>query len=269
MAGRQAVLSVLQFSDFDIFLILDSGKDLQVKNDSRIHRHHLSQETSCGYRARPFLRKFHALDTCLRNTEHRWLILLDADAIFVRPITQNMVTQALPNTGFGMVEQTTIQGSSMTRADFRNHYIQHSLAWLAPGTIPPDIFDFRYFNSGVVLGHRHEFLDFTDWALATLNSNSGCHTVGNHMITDQDYFQFWTNNLHPENRNTLPWPWNHCEHWDQGFPRKEAYILHFSNFCREPTPWQILRMYLMRCGARQPARACRWLGGLLARCRKP
>jgi hypothetical protein len=88
------------------------------------------------------------------------------------------------------------------------------------------------------------------------------------MIGDQDYFQYWTNNLHSENRNTLPWMWNHCEHWDEGFPRKDAFILHFSNFCREPTPWQILRMFLMRHGARHAATTCRRLEEFLTHVRQ-
>jgi hypothetical protein len=264
-AGRQAALSVLQYSDFDLFLVLGPGPDLRLRNDARIHRHHLSSETTHGYRARPFLRKFHALQTCLENTEHRWLMLLDADAMLVRTITQRMVQLALANSGFGMVEQTTIQGSTMNRADFHHHYVRHSLAWLAPGTNPPKLSDFRYYNSGVVLGRRQEFVAFSHWALGALNTNPGDHRVGEHMIGDQDYFQFWTNSLHLEDRNTLPWFWNHCEHWDEGFPRKEAYILHFSNFCRAPTPWQILRMALMRRGAARAASACRRIEELLAR----
>jgi glycine betaine/choline ABC-type transport system substrate-binding protein len=80
-----------------------------------------------------------------------------------------MVQQALAKTGFGMVEQTTILGSTMNRSDFRDHYALHSLAWLAPEAKPPSLSDFRYYNSGVVLGHRQEFIEFSNWALAVLN----------------------------------------------------------------------------------------------------
>ena len=234
-------------------------------NESRIGQHYLLTEHSDNYRAQPFLLKFKALQACLASTQHRWLILLDADAIMVRPITKEMIRGALLKPGLGMVEQTTILGSSMSRTDFRDHYLQHSLTWLAPGAEAPDTSKFRYYNSGVVLGRRYEFQEFTAWALTALDRNPGSHSVGKHMIGDQDYFQFWTNNLRPDSRNTLPWYWNHCEHWDEGFPRKGSYILHFSNFCLEPTRWQILRMNLMRRKAWRVERICHWLADLISR----
>ena len=247
-------MSVLQFSDFDLFLALGTGPDLRLSKGSRIYQHHLADRYPHGYRAHSFLLKFHALQACLENTQQRWLLLLDADALLVRPITEDMIRKALIKRGLGMVEQTTVRGSSMGSKEFLDHYRQHTLAWLAPEAQPPGILAFRYYNSGVVLGERNHFQEFTSWALATLDRNPGSHQVGKHMIGDQDYFQYWTNNLHPNTRNTLPWYWNHCEHWDQGFPRKSAYILHFSNFCLEPTYQQVLRMYLLRHNAWQAER---------------
>jgi hypothetical protein len=44
----------------------------------------------------------------------------------------------------------------------------------------------------------------------------------------------------------LPWPWNHCEHWDSGFPHEGAYILHFSNFCQGPSFMNMVRMWAAR-----------------------
>jgi hypothetical protein len=258
-AGIQAALSVLEFSDFDLFLAFGPNRDPPLGNESRIRHYQLQIERSPGNRAQPFLLKFQALQACLSNTQHSWLMLLDADAVLVRPITKEMISQALPKSGLGMVEQTTILGSGVGREDFHNHYNQYSLAWLAPGADPPKQSRFRYYNSGLVLSRRNELQAFIDWALTTFDQHPGNHLVGQHMIGDQDYFQFWANNLRPNNCNKLPWYWNHCEHWDKGFPRKGAYVVHFSNFCLEPTPWQLLRMRLIRHNAWRWERVVHWL----------
>jgi GT2 family glycosyltransferase len=44
----------------------------------------------------------------------------------------------------------------------------------------------------------------------------------------------------------LPWQWNHCEHWDEGFPREAALIAHLSNFMNGPTPDTISRLRALR-----------------------
>jgi hypothetical protein len=250
--GKQAALSVLEQTDFDLFLALGSGPPLRFFARSRIYCHPLPEETEPGYRARPFLRKFYALQSCLERLDHSWLILLDADAIMVQPFTKQMVVESLADRGIGMVAQRTILGSGMGRRDFLTHYVDHSLAWLAPDAVPPQLEAFRFYNSGVVVGKREELTRFLRWAQETLSTRVGSHNVGKHMIADQDYFQFWTNNLHPESSVSLPWSWNHCEHWDEAFPRKEAKILHFSNFCQGPSLWQAMRMNMLRRGLIDP-----------------
>jgi hypothetical protein len=247
-AGRQAALSVLHRSNFHLFLARGVEGALNVGQKSRVKHYIIQAENAFEYRARPFLLKFKALKACIENTVQPWIILLDADAVMVRRLSTRTVEHSLPKSGLGMVEQKTVCGSEMSRFDFHEHYIRHSLAWLAPNAKAPAFSKFRYYNSGVVLGHRNEFQKFIAWAMRQLEQSPGDHRVGEHMIGDQDYFQFWTNNLHLENRNTLPWFWNHCEHWDEGFPRKGAYILHFSNFCQKPSYEQVLRMVLARHG---------------------
>lgn len=268
-AGRQAALSVLENSDFDLFLVLGPGPDLRLNATPRLRCHALAQETGHHYRARPFLRKFHALQACLENGRHRWLLLMDADTIVARTISRRMIEEALAGRSLGMVEQTTILGSAMSRQDFLRHYVQHTLSWFAPGAIPPSLDDFRYYNSGVVLGRREAMQEFVGWALETLDRNRGDHRVGPHMIADQDYFQYWTNNVRPTSCISLPWHWNHCEHWDEGFPRPEARILHFSNFCLAPTLGQVVRMSLLRrCGmgeTRNPGLLWKLLGWAVMR----
>lgn len=245
-AGRQAASSVLERSDFDLFLALGPGPDLRLHANPRLRCHPLAPETGYDYRARPFLRKFYALRACLESGEHPWLMVLDADAILVRTLTRQMLEKALAGRGLGMVEQTTILRSAMGRPDFLEHYVRHTLAWFAPNAVPPRLDEFRYYNSGVLLGRREALQEVVSWALDTLDRNRGDHTVGEHMIADQDYYQFWTNTLRPESCAPLPWYWNHCEHWDEGFPHPEAYILHFSNFCRKPTLGQVMRMRILR-----------------------
>lgn len=255
-AGRQAALSVLQHTDFHLFLAHGAGHPLNMGRKSRVKQQALETLNTTRYRAQPFLLKFRALKACLEKNRQPFIILMDADAVVVKNLSAPMIQHALPKSGLGMVEQKTICGSRMKRSDFRAHYVRHSLAWLDPGAKPTDLSDFRYYNSGVVLGRRQEFHRVVSWALKKMEENPGDHRVGEHMIGDQDYFQFWTNSLHQEHRNTLPWFWNHCEHWDEGFPRKGAYIMHFSNFCQRPSYEQVLRMYLMRQGVGSLERIC-------------
>jgi hypothetical protein len=245
-AGRQTALSVLDHSDFDVFMVHGSSSDIGLKPNHRLRLHSLPKESGHYYRARPFLRKFHALQACLDSNKNSLLMLLDSDAVLARTINKQMFERALGAKDLAMVEQTTILGSEMCRRNFLDHYIRHTLAWLDPGAPPPSLEGFRFYNSGVVLGRRKTFQDLVAWAISTLNEEKGDHTVGDHMIADQDYFQFWTNTQDPGCCTTLPWYWNHCVHWDTGFPRRGAYILHLSNFCSPPTFFQLFQMSVLR-----------------------
>jgi hypothetical protein len=244
--GRQTALSVLEHSDFDVFMVHGSRSDMGLKPNHRLHLYPLLTEAGYCYRARPFLRKFHALQACLENKRNSFLMLLDSDAIFVHTISKQMVERALGAKNLAMVEQKTILGSKMSRRDFLDHYIHHTIAWLDPAATPPSVGVFRFYNSGVVLGRRKTFQNLVTWAISIMNKKKGDHTVGEHMIADQDYFQFWTNTQEPGCCTTLPWYWNHCIHWDRGFPLNGAYILHFSNFCSKPTFFQLMQMRLLR-----------------------
>ena len=234
--GRQAILSILKNTDFDIFLTLETEKyhHLKISRSPRLQLLPLKEKPADNSRAAPFLLKFEALRNCLKHSRSDQILLLDSDTIVATKINPADITNALDGHGFGMVEQTTIIGSTMNRRDFLKHYQNHSLVWLAPDQTPPTLENFRFYNSGVVLGQRHEFSRLVEWALATIAQSPTTHQVGEHMIADQDYFQFWTNTLHPGSCKTLSWHWNHCRYWDDGFPRCEAKILHFSNFCRGP-----------------------------------
>jgi hypothetical protein len=240
-AGRQAVRSVLARSDFDVFVAYGPGPEHQLPDSPRVRAQLLRPPVS-GDRAMPFLLKFLALESCLRLTDAEWILLLDADAMLVSDLHPSAISRALGAAALGMVEQTGITGSGMTRGDFLQHYVTHALAWFAPGTPAPGLERFRFYNSGVVLGRRGELERLTTWALDTMHRAGKDHRIGRHMIADQDYFQYWTNTLFPSSCVQLPWNWNHCRHWDPDFPRSDAYILHFSNFCRGPSLHQVWRM---------------------------
>ena len=244
--GEQAILSVLEYSDFDIFVFLGSGPRLNLPSFSRIQIKPYNDLPQSRHRSERFLLKINALAHLLENTSHEWLILLDADAIFASAITKDRIVEDLADRPLGMVEQTTITGSNMTRKEFLDHYMNHSVAWISPGMVAPDLGHFRYYNAGVILGKRSEFAKFASWALNIIENATGDHQVGEHMIADQDYFQFWANSLHPGCCTTLPWYWNHCEYWDSDFPRPEALVLHFSNFCLGPDSRQIKRVRSLR-----------------------
>ncbi|MBU1274618.1 MAG: hypothetical protein KJ720_04520 [Proteobacteria bacterium] len=241
LSGRQAVLSVLRRSGFGVFVVTDNLLKTGLRRSRRLMTHPLGS-VEHQVRARRFLAKFTALEAFLEHTESEWVMLMDADAVLVRDLNAEDVRRALDGRGMGLVEQTTIINSTMNRTDFLKHYKEYSLAWLAPDAYPPSLEDFRFYNSGVVLATREEMKRFLAWAREMLANRPGDHRVGEHIIADQDYFQYYTNNLCPGSCQELPWYWNHCEHWDQGFPRPGAYVAHFSNFCLRPGWRQLLRI---------------------------
>jgi hypothetical protein len=243
-AGREAVRSVLELTDFPVFVSCDDRARLNLSS-SRLRVVEYSRY--CGaHRSWRFLGKFRALEACIRSSDENLILFLDADALLLQPLDERLVRAALRQHPLGMVEQTTITGSTMNRTAFWEHYRQHSLAFIAPNLAPPAPSAFRYFNSGVVLGHRLAIDAVTRWALAEVRRSSSDHHFGQHMIADQDYFQVWTNNLYPGTCQELPWEWNHCEYWDTGFPRRRARIAHFSNFCNGPAPDTATRMRALR-----------------------
>ncbi len=263
-AARQAVFSVMKHSDFDIFVAVDSERHLGLRSGLRLRVWPLPPGSDFSGRAGAFLKKFRALAGALEHMKRPWLILLDADTLMVRDIQTRHVEEALDGHGLGMVEQSTILGSNMTREDFLQHYVRHTLTFMGTEATPP-LTDFRYFNSGVVLGRRRDLKEVTKWALQVVMRQRSDHQVGKHMIADQDYFQYWSNSLYPGSTRALPWYWNHCEHWDDGFPRPGALVLHFSNFCLGPFPRQVIRMLLIRRFGPGVLR----LSGLICRSPKP
>ena len=243
-AASQTIKSVLCHTTFNIFNCCDDN--IGLKNDSRVTCCPIKPMEKGFQRPDRFLRKFEVLTFCLQQCPSDWIIWLDADAVFVRQLSEKRLRQVMGDAPIGMVEQTTVTGSTMGRADFFKHYREHSLVVIgrAANAISPKtaFSSFRYFNSGVVVARRQEWKIFLDWARSEVFENSGKHEVGKHMVADQDYFQYWVNTLHPGRCRSLPWHWNHCEYWDNRFPKPGALIVHFSNFCNGPTVKTIKQM---------------------------
>jgi len=237
-----AVQSVLRFTDFDVFFAHDRETLPDLENSRRVTQFFLGKGCPGHDRARPFLNKFQALQDCLNHGRHPFLIALDADAVVVRRITSEMLEKELDGRSLAMVEQTGIIGSDMTRRELLDHYVHHTLVWFGNVAAAPPVDTFRFYNSGVVLARREGIQEFLNWAGEWRLQKKGAHRVGCHMIADQDYYQYWVNTLEPGTCTTLTWHWNHCEHWDDPFPREGAMILHFSNFCLKPTRLQIAEM---------------------------
>ncbi len=260
-AAREAVRAVLARSEFDVFVARGRGVWLPLPQSRRLRVERLRDGNGIALddpdddRAGPFLLKFAALEAWLRASRASHVLLIDADAVIVAPTTADDVAAALGDHPLAMVEQTGIRGSDMNRSRFLDHYVRHSLAFLAPEAAAPELDDFRFFNSGVVLATRGEVEAIVAWAherLREARRADRVHRVGEHMIADQDYLQVWANSVHPGRCRELDWHWNHCEHWDDPFPRADARILHFSNFCAGPSRTGLARIRAARRG-RWPA----------------
>lgn len=249
-AAREAVLSVLVHTDFAVRLACTPGPALRLPRSPRLATEELEAPTRGGPRARPFLRKLAVLRDCLRTARSELLVHLDADALVVDRIDADAIAAALADRGLALAEQGPLGGSGTDVSGYHAHFVAHTIPWIDADARPPEAGSFRYFNSGVVLGTRRGWSEFLEWALETVERTGPDHRVGEHMIGDQDYFQFWAHCRVPGSVTPLPWQWNHCEHWDPGFPRRDAKVAHFSTFCVGPGRRELLRMRLLRAATR-------------------
>jgi len=239
-AAELAVESALDKTGMHVFVGLDFATPSMWLNQSRIEIYRLpKRDSGCS---RPlFLRKFETLAEACRRYQHLLIVQMDVDALITTTINESDLEAALGEHDIAMVEQKTIVGSDHDRTFFLQHYTNHVLAWFGTERVP-SVSDFRFFNSGVVLARSQAIDKFLRWALPQMQKMPVHHRVGRHMIADQDYLQYWCNSVNPGVCKELPWYWNHCEHWDEGFPKRSGRILHFSNFCRGPTAATVQRM---------------------------
>jgi GT2 family glycosyltransferase len=241
-AFNLSIKSLLEFSDLDIFIYTDNARLLDIPLSERIRIKIFRNDKNPHDRAQRFLLKFQGVKQCLEWSDCSHILMLDVDTLINKRLCTKSLISTLKGRLLGMVEQTTIRGSTMSRKDFLEHYKDFSLKFINPLILCPQLEQFRFYNSGVVLAEKNELLKMIHWALDVIDSKKENHAVLHHMIADQDYFQVWSNNINPEAVTELSWHWNHCEHWDVDFPNKEASILHFSNFCEGPHDPSLIEM---------------------------
>jgi hypothetical protein len=231
--AAQAIRSVLRHSDFDVHIgfVGDAGRLPRAARVSLVPIDGQYGDMGRPYR---FLAKFLALRDCLASGSHDFVILMDADAMLARGLSEATLRTHLGSAGLGMVEQTAVTGSGMDRAAFLQHFENHAAPVILQRPSGLSVEDFRYYNSGVVVAARSVWERLVPWAIDHVAQARGTHEIGEHMVADQDYFQVWANILEPENCTALPWYWNHCEHWDARFPHRGVLFAHFSNACRGP-----------------------------------
>ncbi|MEO5757329.1 MAG: glycosyltransferase [Mesorhizobium sp.] len=244
LAAREALTSLLRNTVFEIYVTTDRFSARLLPPSPRIHLNVIDAARP-QYRADGFLAKFDALASCLGQTSAEIIFQVDADTVLLRPLSAAEVVIALGEQRMAMVEQTGIAGSGMTPGDFQQHYSKRSLAFIDESAAAPPQMSFRYFNSGVVLAFRDELLLLLEWVAARRLLLPADHSIGHHMVADQDYFQVWANTVAPDRCASLPWQWNHCSHWDTDFPRPDALIAHFSNFCNGPEFETVLAMHTL------------------------
>lgn len=244
LAAREALTSFLRHTDFEIYVTADSAVAPLLPQSPRIHLNLISLSAP-EHRSSYFRAKFDALAWCLDQTSAAIILQVDVDAVLLRPLGAAEMVAALGDRRIGMVEQTGISGSEMRGDDFFEHYRSQSLAFIDASAEPPPRHAFHYFNSGVVLAYRDEMRRFLDWADERQRVLPADHMAGAYMLGDQAYFQVWTNTVAPDSCRALPWQWNHCSHWDAGFPRKDALIAHFSNFRNGPEFETVMAMHAL------------------------
>jgi hypothetical protein len=232
-AARVAIRSILRNSPFPVFLGIDSQQRPFWTEHPRITTFLMPQWNDTS-ETPAFLAKFDTLSKLIDQHPDTYILQMDADALLVAELNAEHIIEQLGDYSFAMLEQTTITGSSNDREFFLKHYIDHTMKWFGDKTTPPAVAAFRYYNSGVVLSKADAMRKFLDWCHRVIENKPPHHRVGRHMIGDQDYFQYWANSLNPGQCRTLPWSWNHCEHWHDDFPRAGSVICHFSNFCNGP-----------------------------------
>ena len=238
-AANQSMTSALVHTDADVFLLTDEGR-FDIPDNPRItHLPVLRPEQP----ARRFMNKLEAWRRCLGETQNPVLVLMDADAVFAARAQSSELACLVTEKAFAMVEQTSLLQLEWERQDYWRHYCRTSLKAIDAHAEAPSLDNFRFFNSGFVVCRNPDLGEFLKWCddVSPLVDFEQAAQTGE-TVTDQDFIQFWSNNLYPGQVSTLDWSWNHCSHWDTGFPRPDARVIHFSSFYHAPTPEVVASM---------------------------
>lgn len=234
-AARASVRALLARTDLEVVVGADDVEGLELPAHERITVLPIEVRHVQG-RPDPFLAKFRTVTGFLRSGAPLpdAVLLIDVDAVVVSGVSADEVVALLDGRDFAMAEQPGITGSTMARADFLRHYLTHALPVIDAEAPAPSLEQFRYFNSGVVVARPDALLCLAEFALDRSADPDRAHVQGEHMVADQDYFQYWCTTVHPGSCTELSTDWNHCRWWDADYPRQGARIRHLSNFTEGP-----------------------------------
>jgi GT2 family glycosyltransferase len=227
------VRRLICLTDFDVALVSTDPDRVPVTSDARLSRfsHHLDRTHR---RADPFIGKFGAVQQALKTHSHEIVALMDADCLVQRWVSSDDVRLALGNHQLAMAEQKFTRGTDMSREKFLDHYLSVSLPGVASNAYHPSLSEFRYYNSGVVLGRREAWTELIEFAAPIARARP--LEIRGQMVADQDIIQVWVNSIRPGIARELdPEEWNACDLWCD-VDTTRVRIRHYSNFCQGPSP---------------------------------
>ncbi len=170
------------------------------------------------------------------------VMLIDADAVVVAPISGFDIEKNLAAADFALVEQKMIRGSSMNRQRFFEHFCRYALPAIAPLSKAKDFPRFRYWNSGVVFARTEPLVELAKFVERGFSDGSALHSPEGELVGDQDYFQYWLGREAGPRFRELPIEWNDCYWWNPEFPSPQSRIVHFSSFTQPPDQRTIQQM---------------------------
>jgi len=187
-----------------------------------------------GRRADPFIGKFSAIEAVLHEFDNELLLMIDADCRVSQPWNSSDLSDLLQDADFALAEQPGITGTAMNRASFLEHYLSVSLPGVLPHGAPPGLEEFRYYNTGVVLGRRRAWTQMLQFAQKCAGSDNSLE-INDQMVADQDIIQVWLNSTDEARVAVLDVEvWNASDLWCD-VDNDQAKVIHHSNFCQGPT----------------------------------
>lgn len=230
-ASIYAIKSLLRHTPFSLYLVSDLVPEQPYFDPSRVT---VSRAVRHSEQLRGFFTKFQALGGAAGDSAANAVILMDVDALFVRPTDGDDVVSALNGAAFALHEQSGIVGTAMTRADFFDYFTAVALPVIDPTAQPEHFPRFRYWNSGVVIASTDAASELVDFALKRFLVDPRRHVVGPHIVADQDYVQYYLGRSDSPDVSDLSVHWNDCRWWDDDFPQPQSRIWHFSDFSKGP-----------------------------------
>jgi GT2 family glycosyltransferase len=232
-AAELCVGSLLENTTFPVLVGCDRSADFRLEYPGRLQIVDL-EAMNPGSRASGFLGKFQTALEAPIGEEVDICVLVDVDCLLTTALDEETIVSVLGQSDFAMVEQKTVSGSTMKRADFLHHFSEVALPVIDSNECISSLEHFRYWNSGICIARLGALRELARFALQRFYDHPDLFSRGGHLVADQDFFQYWGSIRKPGSVATLEPNWNNCAHWDDEFPMSNAYFLHWSNFCLGP-----------------------------------